>query len=314
MLCKRLVIAGFTASAMIMSGQTANAAAFVDDTWSSATAYYGGLPTKNYSQRDVIGNKSVFEILSMEAGRIDASTVVVRIETDYVGHVGNLNTYFGDLLIHKHQTIDDVYYGWSPTDPPPHYSGDEFTPLAGGPYGDGSAKNEWNFAVLMDRTGDASSGTSISYSRELLAISDNDIVTSDDEMAAVGQSGYVYRANQAVSVERGNADPDIGGTVAKDNDNNDILVDVTVHNKDLLTTDPYLMNASRINHKIIQFLIHENGTFGDAWAASWAMTCSNDIVQVDLDNPDTKIPEPAALFLFSAGLLGLAARRRRARA
>jgi len=52
----------------------------------------------------------------------------------------------------------------------------------------------------------------------------------------------------------------------------------------------------------ITFSIDDNGSLGNDFALSWAMTCANDIIQGQVDLP-TDVPEPSTWSIFAAGLL-----------
>ena len=292
---------------------------FIDDT-SRETAYHGGCRTTPANcdpgyYDEVIGG-SAFQIHNMRIGRVTedndgdgtdfSGRAYIRIETNYVGNRGASGTGFGDLLLHAHRLGEFM----SQVGDGPEHLGDGFFPQAGGSDVDGAFDNEWNFAVKMINT-DAYDPESkettqiITYTTDLLAISDDDIWTSNRAFRGSFSDGCGnYRCDQAVAVGS------TGVNGVRDNGNRDGGGTSIGNGK------AYVVLTNNVNgYNSIEFFIDDSAlgsfigrdTFGHDWGASWAMTCSNDIVQLDWP---VSVPEPTTLAIFGVGLLGLGIRRR----
>lgn len=169
----------------------------------------------------------------------------------------------------------------------------------------GSADKEWNFAVKTKRRNGDYNNEGAIYTTDLLEIADDDILLSNNAYCCSG------RYEQPVSLKRKrDVDADyIKPTFAAGGQN---AVDVTVHEgagiyRSVANGDDFA-TALAANMDLSYILYEMDGFFfGHDFVASWAVTCGNDIVQLDYP---VSMPEPTTLAIFGIGLIGLGVRRR----
>jgi hypothetical protein len=248
------------------------------------TIYYGGQNT--YNGADVIGT-STFSIIKAVVDRTNANTLDIKIYTNYAGAPGSSaadGTNYGSLFL----TPGLWTPGGTPAD---HYAGDNY-----------STNKEWSYAVTSPLTGNV--GTSVPTG--LYAIG---TVGAAHNYGATGVPDYYTTANGKVVLANVNGDP-----VTDPNSGNNGFyfrqgeaVQYTPANsaaKVAGTSTTFSVGAD-----YVEYLIVDNGLFGNSFALSWAMTCANDVIQgqVILPSTDLTTPLPGALPMFSAGLgmLGL---------
>ncbi len=255
------------------------------------TIYYGG--TNTYNGADVIGT-STFNILSADVNRINASTLDIKIYTNYAGAPGTAaaeGTAYGSLFLAQGL--------WTPGGTSAnHYAADNY-----------STNKEWSYAVTNPLTGNV--GTSVSTG--LYAIG---TVGAAHNYGATGIPDYYATANGKVVLANANGDP-VTAPYSGNNGNyfrQGEAVQYTPTNSAASvagTSATFSVGAG-----YIEYLISDNGLFGDTFALSWAMTCSNDIIEGQVILPNNALsqtPLPAALPMFSAGLgmMGLMGLRRK---
>ena len=275
----------------------------VDVNHTTAETYIGALPPSGYG--DVVSNSptdtnSLFEIKRVDGtltttGASTAS-LTLSVYTNYNASLpAALGTTFGDLFLTS--ALD-----WHPMGPgaAPSYVNDQLDPL-------GATGSKWDYALVLGNTFDArGDGQSSSGGAELYTIDNGDIQTSYDGSLTCPSSNF--RCYQPVEYKGGGVDKGIGGsfTVASNPGG-------TVGSADGL----YLLTFVIDNISTLGF---GNNLTGYEVAFSWAMTCSNDVIQGLLSfapptDENRPVPLPAAfpLFAFAVGGLGVAGRWRKRR-
>jgi hypothetical protein len=216
--------------------------------------YWGGTAERVFNQ-DVIGTVKVFGVNSMNVS-FQADGLHVDINTAYVdnflSNIGLYGSSVGDLFIGTS--------GWAPTGFAP-YKVDNYI----------TTGTNWNYALAFDSYPTAGEGTT-SGSASLYGINEeSDFVLSNHFF---GSTGYGYRANQMVRVNK-QKDPVAGGGSWALDEANDLLKFIV----------PYEFGA----------------VDGGEIALHWGMTCANDIIE-----GGAPVPEPATMLLLGFGLIGLA--------
>jgi len=143
---------------------------------------------------------------------------------------------------------------------------------------------DWSYAVHINGGAQSIGSGAQSGTATLYAISAANIVQSNvgscngSSYPANPSCGYYFRQNEAVGINTTGA----------------VAIDTTA----TWSVDP--------TSGAITFSFNSGGRLGDDFALSWAETCANDMIQGMV-----YLPEPTALSLVGAGLIGLAFLRRR---
>ena len=232
--------------------------------------YWGGIDTLSSSNKDVIGNSSVFNISYADVTRINSgNTLKVVIHTGYAGEPGKSEaqgTTYGSLFFTTVANYSPVGTAQN------HYSSDVYQP------------NDWTWAfVTSSQPGTGGlyqigavqstnyyNHTNVAQSYKTL---DGKIIMSNvngDPITAPysGNPGFYFREGQAVQ----------------------FAPDASQHQL-------YGGTWSVVTGSTITYYINDNHMLGDVFAMSWAMTCANDVIQGVVS-----VPGPMA----GAGLPGLA--------
>jgi hypothetical protein len=140
---------------------------------------------------------------------------------------------------------------------------------------------EWQYAFTMPLTPSTGSGNGSLYLTSGGNIVLSNVSGDGTSYPLAGNNGYYFRQDQAVQFTPGRGEAAAAGGT-------------------------WTVGAGQLT-----FSIDDNGLLGNQFALSWAMTCANDVIQGQV----SLVPEPAtwALMLSGFGLIGFAARRRRAR-
>ena len=243
------------------------------------TIYYGGQNT--YNSADVIGT-STFNIISAVVDRTNANTLDIKIYTNYAGAPGHSaaeGTNYGSLFLTPGL--------WTPGGTSAnHWAADNY-----------STNKEWSYAVTNPLTGNV--GTSVSTG--LYAIG---TVGAAHNYGATGIPDYYTTANGKVVMANANGDP---ASAPHGGNNGNYFregeaVQYTPTNSAAKVSGTSATFSVGVGY--IEYLIVDNGLFGDSFALSWAMTCANDVIQGQVTLPGTGLttPLPGALPMFSAGL------------
>jgi len=243
----------------------------------SFTDAYIGADDHGYG--DVIGKISEFEIFSAEMS-LTGTILNVDIDTNFAG-LGKDKKY--------HDYTKDPYNGVD--DPNGIGYGDLFLSSAWAPYGLPSYDNDynsngtlWKYGFALDDRWAAAGGSGILYQLNGATNNANALLSED-----FIKSGPTFRNGQEVAV-------DIN---AKDSDGNSLISQLGTGTWSIDTTD-----------KILSFNFDISATTllsGNEIALHWGPTCANDVIEGSAD----PVPEPAALFLLGAGLIGFAGVRRK---
>lgn len=233
-------------------------------------SYVGSGKNTGHAAGDVIGDSNKFNISGLDAS-ISGSVLTVDIFTKFVDNVGVFPTSSSAAYSGKGIGFGDLFLAtsWNPYGSAPAHVGDNAT--------NGTL---WQYGVSLDNRWSSAGGNAGLYQLNGATNSSNALLSNDFMKA----SGWEWRDKQEVAVKTGSSN------VAKISDAS-------------WAVDQVLGKIS--------FTFDLSGTSllgADDIAFHWAMSCGNDTIEGQFDNP-YEVPAPAAFGL--ALLAGLALLRRR---
>ena len=288
---QRFVYSLLLASAAVV-GLASSAYSFtLTDNYIGATDNYHGTP------QDIIGNSPPFSITSADITRSGPGndTLNIVIHTNYAGAPGTgpaFGTGYGSLFLNP--------FSWSGSNP-----GTNDSWVLG--------NQSWAYAVT--NTSGATDATQPAFGMYAIGTVGGSTSKNGAAQYYTTTDGTVY-----MSYINGNGNPTDPATSPKSPTGGDYFRqgqavqyipgsgETSPNYAATFTVDPL---AGTLTYTIVDMF-----ALGDTFALSWAMTCSNDIIQglVTLGSTDLQgTPIPAALPLFAGGLgvMGLLARRKK---
>lgn len=212
--------------------------------------------------------------ISQAVVELSGTSLTVDIYTNYVNHIGEYETEFGDLLLSE---------SWSPHGDAPYTSDNADN---GTHWGWGLALGSQNKVTLYD-----------------LAANNSDVLLSDHEFTCPRGTGTcIFRNGQAVRVDTDKAKVEevngssVTGTWSVQSDG----TDVPSHTD---AGDDYLrFKIDLAGTSLLSAIDPDMGGPGTL-ALHWTMTCANDVIEGSDDlMPPSQVPEPTALSLLGLGL------------
>lgn len=280
------------ATIALAAGQPAVAGSVtVQDTyWGAIGAPGGGIDPATTTYGDVIGPASDFNIMSAKVSR-SGDDLTITINTNYNAADFDL-TQFGDLFLTEGAD-------WLPNGTAANnYDTDDLS----------TTGTKWLYGVqATGLNSDASAGSGVvppqSGNATAYSLNNSEMITSYVPAGGCAgdtygnpydpNCGYIWRYDQPVQINTATASPDFAGdgTWSFTQDADGTSYDLS-----------YTFDAEALDPNLLV------GADGFDVGFSWAMTCSNDIIQ-----GVAYVPEPSSLVLMTTGLVGILSRRRKLR-
>ena len=268
-------IAGIALTAAVISS-TANASP-ISASGTVNDNYWGADPTGNYSNRDIIGSSSNFNVRSMNWS-LEGTILEIRILTDFaLSGLGTFGSYTkadpnGDFAAGSGISFGDLFLSssWNPVG------------SAANKYSNDNMYNgtKWEYGFSLDNRLSSTGGEGDWY--DLTGCADNQscIHDSNDYL-----QNAIFREGQEISVDR-----DASGVTA-------------------IQQNTWSISGSNPGEVIFNFNIAgTNLEYSETIAFHWAMSCGNDTIEGEFSKP---VPEPASMALLSISIAGLGLVRRR---